>query len=311
VSKKQQATDPTGTHAFKYDPLGRRIQKSGPLGTTNYLYDGTGLGANVIEEVDSNGNVLARYTQGLGTDEPLSMLRAGTTSYYNADALGAITSLSNSSAAIANTYTYDSFGELSASTGTLTNPFQYTGRDYDVETGVRYYRARYYDQAVGRFLSEDPVRSSVRTKPYKYVSNNPLIFSDPLGLTETCVLLGTYQLTPWISYKTESVPVPNTWEFVKSYESGGPDWGMPAAILNCVWQHRVATTTWSKALFLLKWQCTDDSCPPHRRIKYGFDWRTREQVTTEEVPFTRQVFPWAANDSGEVDDVYCEKYYRP
>ena len=50
-----------GTTTFKYDPFGRRIQKAGPLGTTNYLYDGDG--ENVIEEVDSGGNILARYTE--------------------------------------------------------------------------------------------------------------------------------------------------------------------------------------------------------------------------------------------------------
>jgi YD repeat-containing protein len=48
-----------GTTTFKYDLFGRRIQKSGPLGTTNYLYDGMAAGANVIEEVDSSGNLAA------------------------------------------------------------------------------------------------------------------------------------------------------------------------------------------------------------------------------------------------------------
>src|SRR5579863_8970456 len=51
-----------GTTTFRYDPFGRRIQKSGPLGTTNYLYDG----ANSIEDVDNAGNVLAKYTQSKG-----------------------------------------------------------------------------------------------------------------------------------------------------------------------------------------------------------------------------------------------------
>lgn len=67
-----------GTTTFRYDPFGRRIQKSGPLGTTNYLYDGL----NLMEEVDNSGNVLARYTQTTIVDEPLSLLRASTTSYY-------------------------------------------------------------------------------------------------------------------------------------------------------------------------------------------------------------------------------------
>jgi YD repeat-containing protein len=122
----------TGTVAFKYDPFGRRIQKSSALGTTNYLYDGF----NDVEEVDNSANVLGRYAQGSEFDEELSELRSGTASYYQADALGTITSLSSSAGALANTYVYDSFGRPGATTGTLINPFQYTGREFDPETGI-------------------------------------------------------------------------------------------------------------------------------------------------------------------------------
>jgi RHS repeat-associated protein len=171
-----------GTVNFKYDPMGRRIQKAFTQGatttTTNYVYDGT----NVTEEVDANGAVMARYTQGLGIDEPLAELRSSTTSYYDADGLGSITSLSSTAGALANTYTYDSFGKLTASTGTVVNPFQYTARDYDSETGLRYYRARYYDQNVGRFISEDPIRFKAGIDFYSYVVNNPVNFTDPRGL---------------------------------------------------------------------------------------------------------------------------------
>lgn len=118
-----------GTTTFKYDPFGRRIQKSGPLGATNYLYDGIYIESNVIEEVDANGNELARDVQGKGIDQPLAEFQSGTTSYYEQDGLGSVSSLSNSAALLANTYAYDSFGKLTASTGTLVNPFQYTGRD--------------------------------------------------------------------------------------------------------------------------------------------------------------------------------------
>src|SRR5580704_14729191 len=129
-----------GTTTFKYDPFGRRIQKSGPLGTTNYLYDGL----NLVEELDGSGNILARYTQGRTIDEPLAELRSGTTSYYEQDGVNSVSSLSNAAGALANTYSYDSFGKAT-STGTLTNPFQYTGREFDSETGIYYYRARYFD----------------------------------------------------------------------------------------------------------------------------------------------------------------------
>jgi YD repeat-containing protein len=136
-NRMTQAVVPgTGATTFKYDPFGRRIQKSGPLGTTNYLYDGP----HGIEETDNSGNTLARYTQGRGVDEPLAQLRSGTTSYYEQDGLGSVTSLSNSVGAVANTYTYDGYGKPTASTGTLVNPFQYTGREFDSETGIYYYR---------------------------------------------------------------------------------------------------------------------------------------------------------------------------
>jgi RHS repeat-associated protein len=171
-----------GTVSFRYDPFGRRIQKSGPAGTTNYLYDGSDIRANVIEAVDNSGNVLARYTQGPGTDQPLAELRSGTTSYYELDGLGSVSSLSNSAATLANTYTYDSFGKVIGSTGSLVNPFQYTGRESDPETGLNYYRFRYYDPNSGRFLSEDPITFEGGIDFYSYVRNHPSDYVDPFGL---------------------------------------------------------------------------------------------------------------------------------
>src|SRR6266704_1276993 len=67
------------------------------------------------------------------------------TSNYHAAGLGSVTSLSNAAGSIANTYTYDSFGKLTASTGSLVNPFRYTGRESDTETGLYYYSASYYN----------------------------------------------------------------------------------------------------------------------------------------------------------------------
>ncbi len=167
-----------GTPAFRYDPFGRRIQKAGPLGTTNYLYDG----ANILEEVDNSGSVLARYTDGKIIDEPLSELRSGATSYYEQDGLGSITSLSGSSGTIATTYTYDAFGNLSVSTGSVANYYRYTGREFDTETGLYYYRARYYDPSVGRFLCEDPIAFVAGINFYPYVHNDPVSYIDPSGL---------------------------------------------------------------------------------------------------------------------------------
>ncbi len=167
-----------GTVSFKYDPFGRRIYKSSSSATSVYAYDGD----NLIEETNSSGTAVARYSQGLNIDEPLAMLRSATTSFYQADGLGSITSLSSGAGALAQTYTFDSFGNQTASSGSLTNPFQYTARESDPETGLYYYRARYYDPNVGRFLSEDPQGfPGGDFDLYRYVWGRPLSYRDPIG----------------------------------------------------------------------------------------------------------------------------------
>jgi RHS repeat-associated protein len=170
-----------GTVTFHYDPFGRRIYKSSSNGTSVYVYDR----ANLVEETNASGVAVARYTQSFKVDEPLAMLRGGTTSFYEADGLGSITSLSNAAGAIANNYTYDSFGNLVTTSGSIVNNFRYTGREWDAETGLYYYRARYYDPVAGRFLGEDPIRFKAGTNFYKYVKNNSLRFRDPSGKCES------------------------------------------------------------------------------------------------------------------------------
>ena len=168
-----------GTVSYAYDPWGRRVYKSSSSGTSVYAYDGY----NVIEETNAAGAAVARYSQGENVDEPLAGLRSGTTSYYEADALGSITSLSNAAGALAQTYTLDSFGNLVATSGSIVNNFRYTGRELDSETNLYYYRSRYYDPAAGRFVSEDPFRYNEGWENlYSYVTNNPLNLIDPLGL---------------------------------------------------------------------------------------------------------------------------------
>ena len=166
-----------GTVSFKYDPFGRRIYKSSSSGTSVFAYDLFSL----TEETNASGSAVARYTYGLKIDEPLAMLRNGTTSYYNADGLGSVTSLSNTAGALAQTYTFDSFGRQTAPSGSLTNAFQYTGREFDNETGLYFYRARYYDPSTGRFLSEDPLQHDGGINFYPYVLNDPLNLTDSFG----------------------------------------------------------------------------------------------------------------------------------
>jgi RHS repeat-associated protein len=197
-------------------------------GTTNYLYDG----ANSLEEMDNTGAILARYSQASRIDEPLSEHRSGTTSYYQADGLGSITSLSNGSGALTNTYSYDSFGDLIASTGTITNPFRYTGREFDSETGLNYLRARYLDPNAGRFLAEDPIGFGGGANFYGYVQNNPLIFLDPMGLCVSILVEDrAYSLTGrsiegLISVTSDKTPL-NFWGYTLENANAGDNHNKP------------------------------------------------------------------------------------
>jgi len=168
----------TGTVTYKYDPFGRRVYKNSPNFAGVFAYDGY----NLIETTTSNGVVVARYTQTQNIDEPVAAIRSGTASYYETNGLGSITSISGSAGTISNTYTYDAFGNVTNFTGSLSNPFGYNGREYDEETGLDYYRARYYDSTTGRFISEDSIRFGGGNNFYSYVGNNPTNLTDPLGL---------------------------------------------------------------------------------------------------------------------------------
>jgi len=77
---------------------------------------------------------------------------------------------------------YDSFGNIITQNGSLINPFTYTGREFDDESGLYYYRARYYDARIGRFLQEDSIKIIRSLNLFVYVDNNPINFTDPEGL---------------------------------------------------------------------------------------------------------------------------------
>jgi RHS repeat-associated protein len=133
--------------------------------------------------MDGSGTATARYTQGLGIDEPLEVQIGRGSYYYHADALGSITELTKSNGTAVNTYTYAAFGgDSPANTETVANPFHFTAREYDPETKLYYYRARYYDPLWGRFLSEDPIWPQNGRGLYNYVDNSPATFTDPIGL---------------------------------------------------------------------------------------------------------------------------------
>ena len=108
------------------------------------------------------------------------------TLYYHQDGLGTVTELTDINGAVAKAYAYDAYGNLLESPGTVEQPYTYTGREFDSESGLYYYRARYHISVLGRFVSEDPIGFRGGINLYAYVGNNPVNLIDPHGLSPEC-----------------------------------------------------------------------------------------------------------------------------
>lgn len=209
------STTPIKGAYYSYDPSGRRIRKQvydfGSLSDNkknyirNYGYDG----AEIALEISANGDLLARYTHStLNTDDVLSVdvtslgasegLAQSAGSYqFIKDYIGSVRAIANSNGLIVQRVHYSVFGEILSLTNgdnstdisnapVLRTHFSFTGREWDEESGLYYYRARYYDPSVGRFIQQDPHPGSVDSpitfiNKYIYTANAPTLYRDPTG----------------------------------------------------------------------------------------------------------------------------------
>jgi len=110
---------------------------------------------------------------------------SNTVYYYHFDGLGSVIALSDQNTDLVESYSYDVFGEPNT-TSSVGNPYLFTGRRYDDESDLYYYRARYYDPQIGRFLQTDPVGYQDGLNLYAYVGNNTINSIDPSGTGLLC-----------------------------------------------------------------------------------------------------------------------------
>ena len=155
---------PTLVASYAYDPIGRRTGKYVARGgsTTTYFYNDQ----QVIEEYNGSGGTIAYYTYGDDIDERITMHRGSIDYYYHPNRLGSVYSLSNGTGGVLKRYSYTPYGSVTTSdsaygssgtVSTVGNPYLFTGREFDPESGFYNYRARTYDPVQGRFKQLDPV----------------------------------------------------------------------------------------------------------------------------------------------------------
>ena len=193
-----QHDDPvTGdTLMLVYDAFGRRVAKgNSALDLTRYAY----VSGHVCEEQDASGNVTT-FVYGRGVDSVLQMQTDTETYYYLSDDMGNVAELWREGGAadtLVESYDYDDYGQVIdsvsgaalASPSGVGNPYFFTGRRFDSEMGLYYYRARYLDPVAGRFVNRDPIgmwgdEANVGNA-YTYAASNPWTRTDPTGLSSS------------------------------------------------------------------------------------------------------------------------------
>ena len=167
--------------SYTYDMAGVRSSKT--VGSTTYKY--TTLSGLVTRQTGGNATIDFVYDE---SNQPLAMKYNGKVYYYVLNAQGDVVRIVDGSRNVVASYSYDPWGKLLSSSGTLANvnPLRYRGYYYDRETGFYYLQSRYYDPAIGRFINADSYASTdmvglLSTNMFSYCENNPVMRVDPTG----------------------------------------------------------------------------------------------------------------------------------
>ena len=185
----------------EYDVFDRRMSKqvddngNGTFDRSEqFVYDGEDIALRFVDP-DGDGSQASslanRYLHGPEVDQVFADEQFDATGQLTnviwplADDLGTTRDLANNLGVIVNHRVFDAFGRITGETDpTIDHAYAFTGREWDGDAQLYYYRARWYDAAVGRFISEDPIGFAAGdTNISRYVANSPTNATDPSGLT--------------------------------------------------------------------------------------------------------------------------------
>ena len=186
------SVDNGATAIYQYDALGRRISKTVSGATTKFYYSGHKL----LEEYDNEDNLIASYVVGRGVDNVLQMTKGTNKYYYHKDHLGSILAITDANGTVVERYEYDPYGNVTIfdargsilQNSTIGNRYMFSGREYDNETGLYYFRARTMCPTLGRFMQADPYLYIDSYNYYTYVDNMPLRYIDANGFKRNPIL---------------------------------------------------------------------------------------------------------------------------
>ncbi len=142
---------------------------------------------DIWADLDGSNNVQTRYLRGDVVDQVFARYDAvgGVPAWLLTDRMGSVRDVLNNGSVVKDTIVYDGFGNITSETdSTWRGRYAWTGRELDTETNLQYNRARYYDGATGRWISQDPLGFDAGdSNLYRYVTNRPTDQVDPSGLT--------------------------------------------------------------------------------------------------------------------------------
>jgi RHS repeat-associated protein len=177
--------------SYAYDTDGVRVSKTVNGVKTEYLVDKNRDYAQVLEE-RVNDVLNASYVYGL---DLISQERGNADSFYLVDGLGSTRGLTDASGVVTDTYSYDAFGNLIASAGSIANNYLFAGEQFDSNLGDYYLRQRYYDTDTGRFTRRDTypghISDPITLHKYAYANANPVNGVDPSGFATMTEVLST------------------------------------------------------------------------------------------------------------------------